>query len=114
MHPLIPYFERIEIPIGGVINIHGFGILVAVGFITGSWLAARKATRDGLDSDIINRWVTWLIAGVFIGGHLGHALFYEPAEHFAEPRPASHGLPVDRGPPALGAPPMWSDPPVLP
>jgi phosphatidylglycerol:prolipoprotein diacylglycerol transferase len=85
MHPLIPYFERIEIPIGGVINIHGFGILVAVGFITGSWLAARKATRDGLDPDIINRWVTWLIAGVFIGGHLGHALFYEPAEHFADP-----------------------------
>jgi len=85
MHPLIPYFERIEIPLGGTASIHGFGILVAAGFIAGSWLATRKAVRDGLEPDIINRWVTWLIAGVFIGGHLGHALFYEPAEHFADP-----------------------------
>jgi len=84
MQPLIPYFEPIEIPLGPL-SVHGFGILVAIGFITGSWLAMRKARRDGLDPDVINRSVTWIIAGVFIGGHLGHALFYEPAEHFADP-----------------------------
>ncbi|MFT4974610.1 MAG: phosphatidylglycerol:prolipoprotein diacylglycerol transferase [Myxococcota bacterium] len=84
MQPLIPYFDPIQIPLGPV-SVHGFGILVAIGFITGSWLAMRKARKDGLDPDIINRAVTWIIAGVFIGGHLGHALFYEPAEHFADP-----------------------------
>lgn len=84
MHPLIPYFEPIKFDLGFA-TVHGFGILVALGFITGSWLATRKAERDGLDVDVINRVVTWIIAGVFIGGHLGHALFYEPAEHFADP-----------------------------
>lgn len=84
MAPLIPYFEPLKFDLG-VATIHGFGILVAIGFITGSWLAAQKAERDGLDPDVINRVVTWIIAGVFIGGHLGHALFYEPAEHFADP-----------------------------
>lgn len=84
MEPLIPYFEPIEIPLGPV-SVHGFGILVALGFIAGSWMAMNKARRDGLDPEIINRAVTWIIAGVFIGGHLGHALFYEPAEHFADP-----------------------------
>ncbi|MEL6343663.1 MAG: prolipoprotein diacylglyceryl transferase [Myxococcota bacterium] len=84
MEPLIPYFEPIAIPIGPL-TIHGFGILVAIGFIAGSWLATQKATRDGLDPDVINRLVTWIIVGVFVGGHLGHALFYEPAEHFADP-----------------------------
>lgn len=84
MEPLIPYFEPIEIPLGPV-SVHGFGILVALGFMAGSWMAMNKARRDGLDADVINRAVTWIIAGVFIGGHLGHALFYEPAEHFADP-----------------------------
>ncbi len=84
MHPLIPYFERIEIPLGPI-SIHGFGILVAIGFVTGSWLANRKAERDGLDPEVLTRLVTWIIAGVFIGGHLGHALMYEPAEYFADP-----------------------------
>lgn len=84
MSPMIPYFEPIEIPLGPV-SVHGFGILVAIGFMTGAWLAMNKARRDGLDPDVINRVVTWIIAGVFIGGHLGHALFYEPAEHFADP-----------------------------
>ena len=85
MQPLIPYFEPVEIPITDTISVHGFGILVAIGFIAGAWMATKKAVRDGLEPDIINRWVTWLIAGVFVGGHLGHALFYEPAEHFADP-----------------------------
>ena len=85
MEPLIPYFDPIRIPPTGDFAIHGFGILVAIGFLTGAWMAMNKARRDGLDPDIINRGVTWIIVGVFIGGHLGHALFYEPAEHFADP-----------------------------
>jgi phosphatidylglycerol:prolipoprotein diacylglycerol transferase len=85
MEPLIPYFDPIRIPLTGDFAIHGFGILVAIGFLTGAWMAMNKARRDGLDPDIINRGVTWIIVGVFIGGHLGHALFYEPAEHFADP-----------------------------
>ena len=39
MEPLIPYFQPVEIPIYGQIGIHGFGVLVAIGIMTG----ARRA-----------------------------------------------------------------------
>lgn len=83
MHPLIPYFERpsIAIPIpgpwGDAIHIHGFGILVALGLWLGSRMTMRKCSRDGLDPEVINRFVTWVIVGILVGGHLGHALFYD-------------------------------------
>lgn len=90
MHPVIPYFERVvfHIPLPGseqTLNLHGFGILVATGFLAGSWLAQRRARRDGLDPEVINRMLGWLVAGVFIGGHLGHALFYEPERYLRNP-----------------------------
>ena len=55
--PLIPYFQipviHIPLPfqIAGFdhIPIHGFGILVATGFLLGGWLAMRRAERIGLD-----------------------------------------------------------------
>ena len=77
MSPIFPFWERIAIPIGPL-TIHGFGILVALGFIFGSRVAARKAARDGFDPEVINQLIGWIVAGVFIGGHLGHLLFYYP------------------------------------
>lgn len=95
MHPLIPYFDRPAIPIpipgpwGDQITIHGFGIMVALGVWLGSKLTVAKAKRDGLDSEFLNRFLTWVIVAILVGGHLGHALFYDfdyymqhPAELF--------------------------------
>jgi len=75
----IPFFEPVKFDIG-ITEIHGFGIMVAVGLWFGTEMAMRKAKRDGLDPDIINRVVTWMIVGIFVGGHLGHAFFYAPEE----------------------------------
>jgi phosphatidylglycerol:prolipoprotein diacylglycerol transferase len=77
MHPLIPFWDRVVIPVGPL-SIHGFGILVALGFMFGSRIARAKAERDGLDPEPINQVVGWIVAGVFLGGHLGHLLFYYP------------------------------------
>jgi len=85
MKPLIPAFPVVKFPITDEFAIHGFGILVALGFIFGSRMAMRKAARDGLDPEVINRIVTWMVAGVFIGGHLGHLLMYEPQDLLADP-----------------------------
>ena len=85
MEPLIPYFDVVKIPITGDFAIHGFGILVALGFVLGSHQAAKKAERDGLDPELINRLVSWMVAGVFIGGHAGHLLFYEPQDLIDDP-----------------------------
>ena len=80
MKPLIPDFPVVKIPIFGDFAIHGFGILVALGFVFGSRMAMRKAARDGLDPEVINRIVSWMVAGVFVGGHLGHLLLYYPEQ----------------------------------
>jgi len=85
MKPLIPAFPVVKFPITDDFAIHGFGILVALGFVFGSRMAMRKAARDGLDPELINRIVSWMVAGVFIGGHLGHLLMYYPEELMRDP-----------------------------
>lgn len=84
MQPLIPWFE---VPIFdlGPLELHGFGILVALGFVFGGNMAMRRADRLGLQSEAINRLITWLVVGTFIGGHVGYGLMYKPDEYFADP-----------------------------
>lgn len=87
MHPLIPPFEPPAISLG-FLTIHAFGALVAMGFWLGSRRAERYASRLTGDADAgarISRLVTWLIAGTFIGGHLGDVLFYRPSALAADP-----------------------------
>lgn len=91
--PLIPYFQipviHIPLPfqIAGYdhIPIHGFGILVATGFLLGGWLAMRRAERIGLDKERINQLIGWLVVGTFIGGHVGYGLMYQPTEYLSDP-----------------------------
>lgn len=88
MHPLIPWFEPpvFKIPIGDwTLPLHGFGILVATGFVLGGKVAMGRAKALGLDPEVINRLIGWLVAGTFIGGHVGYGLMYKPAEYFANP-----------------------------
>jgi len=82
----LPFFAPVQFTIP-IINlpIHGFGMMVALGLYLGTEMAMSKAKRDGLDPDIINRVVTWMIVGIFVGGHLGHAIFYEPHKIAADP-----------------------------
>lgn len=92
MFAAIPFFPRIifHIPLpDGLprdeLEIHGFGILVALGFLLGGWLAMRRARRHGQDPDAINRLIGWLVVGTFIGGHVGYGLMYDLEGYLAEP-----------------------------
>jgi phosphatidylglycerol:prolipoprotein diacylglycerol transferase len=87
MHPLIPYFEPFSIKLGPV-AIHGFGILVAIGFLLGGNVAQARAVTfsgDPKAAERINRLVGWLVVGTFVGGHLGDVLFYRPHELVKDP-----------------------------
>lgn len=79
MKPLIPCFEPFAIPLFGDVSIHMFGILVAAGFLLGGNIAQQKAKKFGVDPEFVNQLIGWLVLGTFVGGHLGHLLFYEPA-----------------------------------
>lgn len=86
MFATLPFFEPVQFTIPVIdLPIHGFGLMVALGLYLGTEMAMAKAKKDGLDPDIINRVVTWMIVGIFVGGHLGHALFYEPHKIAEDP-----------------------------
>jgi phosphatidylglycerol:prolipoprotein diacylglycerol transferase len=88
----IPFFPRIifHIPLpAGLpmeeLEIHGFGVLVALGFLLGGWLSMWRARRHGFDADAINRLIGWLVVGTFVGGHVGYGLMYAPREYLSDP-----------------------------
>lgn len=92
MLAIIPYFPRIifHIPLpSGLpmeqLDIHGFGILVALGFLLGGWLSMWRARRHGQDADAINRLIGWLVVGTFVGGHVGYGLMYQPVQYLNDP-----------------------------
>ncbi len=92
MTALIPWFDIPVLELGDIIpgipaniELHGFGLLVALGFVFGGMAAKWRAERYGLDASAIDRLITWLIVGTFVGGHVGYGLMYEPEEYFADP-----------------------------
>ncbi|MCK6527351.1 prolipoprotein diacylglyceryl transferase [Myxococcota bacterium] len=84
MEALIPYFKAPPLHIGPI-PLQPWGLLVATGFLVGAHIASRRARDAGLDGDAISPIVTWLVVAAAVGGHLGHALFYDPAHYFARP-----------------------------
>lgn len=87
MKPLIPWFDApvLNIPLpNSTLPLHGFGLLVALGFIFGGRAAMGRATRLNLDAEVINRLVGWLVVGTFVGGHLGYGIMYRPGEYFGD------------------------------
>ena len=88
MKPLIPWFEPPVLPIPVTdppLELHGFGLLVAIGFMVGGTVAQRRARNMGDDAEAINRLIGWLVLGTFVGGHVGYGLMYKPDEYLANP-----------------------------
>jgi phosphatidylglycerol:prolipoprotein diacylglycerol transferase len=76
---MIPYIHVPDVHLGPL-TLHPFGLLVATGVIIGTALATSRARRLGLDLDRLNSYITWMLAGGFIGGHMLDEIFYHPSE----------------------------------
>lgn len=81
---LIPYIHVDDLHIGPL-TLHPFGLLVAIGVLLGTSLAARRARWLGLDVTELHSFVTWLLVGGFVGGHVFDSLLYHPTEVVARP-----------------------------
>ncbi|MHB9005994.1 MAG: prolipoprotein diacylglyceryl transferase [Limisphaerales bacterium] len=68
MHPL-----AIQI---GPLSIHWYGILVAVGFLAGLWLADRRAPAHGLHAQVVGDVGIWLMVGAIVGARALHVISY--------------------------------------
>ena len=81
---MIPYFEQPSFSLG-LITIHAFGVLVAVGILSGMYLIRRRAVAWGMDPNTAERLTIWILLGGFAGAHLVDRLVYYPADALANP-----------------------------
>jgi phosphatidylglycerol:prolipoprotein diacylglycerol transferase len=54
----------------GGLTIHWYGVMVALGFLSGLWLASRQGAREGLGAEAVLDLGPWLIAGAIAGARL--------------------------------------------
>lgn len=58
------------------IPIHGFGLMVVVGFYAGLLLAVRRSRREKLDPEVIHELAIWILIGGLAGARLFYVLEY--------------------------------------
>ena len=80
---MLPWFQFTTIHIG-FLTIQVWGLMVALGIFCATFVAARKAKRDGLDPNVVWDFAFWVIVSAFIGARL-FMVVYEPAFYFAHP-----------------------------
>ncbi len=81
---MIPYFGSSTYSVFGL-TLQTWGTLVALGFILGTFLAARRAKRRGLDEKKIWDLAFWIFLSAFIGARLFHVFFYDLTYYLAHP-----------------------------
>jgi len=69
----------------GPLTIHWYGVLVALAFLIGLWLAARRGARDGLAPERIMDLGPWLIIGTIVGARALHVISYWNEEFAGKP-----------------------------
>jgi phosphatidylglycerol:prolipoprotein diacylglycerol transferase len=82
----IPWFkpEPIRIPLDWTgldvlpekLELHPFGMLVAMGVLIGASLARRRAMREGLHPGVLGELAGYVLIGGFVLGHVLDAIFY--------------------------------------
>ena len=80
---MLPYFQFTTIHLGPV-PIQVWGLMVAIGILAATWVAAQLAKKRGQNPEIIWDLSVWVIVAAFIGARLVHAV-YEPATYLQDP-----------------------------
>ena len=83
VHNLSPFLIRFSENFG----IRYYGLAYLGGFVAAGWLlhCYYKAGRSPLERNAIFDLMTWLIAGVIIGGRLGYFFLYQTEAFFRDP-----------------------------
>jgi phosphatidylglycerol:prolipoprotein diacylglycerol transferase len=62
----------------GPVQVHWYGIMYVLGFLSAWWLARRRAARagSGWGTQDVDDLIFWAMLGVIVGGRLGYVFFY--------------------------------------
>lgn len=81
---MLPYIEHPSVTVFGH-TIWAFGLMVALGMITGISLVRQQAPRYGIDPDEANSLAFWTVVAGFVGSHWFSVLAYYPEKVLANP-----------------------------
>ncbi len=82
---MIPYFPQPELHLFGPITIHAFGAIVAAAIIVGWGMAVARSRRKGLDPEILEDLLLYVVLSGFVVAHLYSVLAYFPREAMENP-----------------------------
>lgn len=69
----------------GEFSLHTFGVLVALGFMAGLWVASRNAVKAGFNGEFVYDLAPWLIGGGLLGARLLYVLSYWDRDFAGKP-----------------------------
>src|SRR3989338_2255711 len=75
----------LKIPILGGIPIHGYGVMVALGFIVGSWYIKREAIRVGIDPNRAMDLIFYILIAALLGSRVLYVFTAEWDRFVANP-----------------------------
>lgn len=69
----------------GSFAIRWYGVLFAMGFVTGYFIIQRFFRKEGIPVKLLDQLTTYMVIATVVGARLGHCLFYEPAYYLRHP-----------------------------
>ncbi|MCA9389008.1 MAG: prolipoprotein diacylglyceryl transferase [Candidatus Magasanikbacteria bacterium] len=81
---MIPYLGWTSFSLGPI-TIYTWGLLVAIGYLLGTYIAYRRAKSKGLDAEKVLDLSVWIFIASFVGARLLHVLFYDDGTFWAAP-----------------------------
>jgi prolipoprotein diacylglyceryltransferase len=85
MGPMIPYFPQPEYHLFGPLTIHAFGTIVAVAVIVGWRMVVARTRAKGLDPELVQDLLSYVVLSGFVVAHLYSVLAYFPREVMKDP-----------------------------
>jgi phosphatidylglycerol:prolipoprotein diacylglycerol transferase len=82
---MIPYFPQPEVHLFGPVTIHAFGAIVAVAVIVGWRMVVARTRARGLDPDLVQDLLSYVVLTGFVAAHLYSVLAYFPREAMEHP-----------------------------
>lgn len=82
---MLPVLFRIPLPGGASLPLHTYGLLIAIGFMVGIWLAQREAARRGQDPRRLGDLAFWILVAALVGSRVYYMLV-NPGEFFSPAR----------------------------
>lgn len=82
---MIPFFPQPGFHLFGPVTVHAFGAIVAVAVLTGWRMAVARARTKGLDTELFQDLLVYVVLSGFVVAHLYSVLAYFPREAMEDP-----------------------------